>query len=70
MDKEDIRKRQIFGKCKRILISTEEEVYIVLTKDKFNEAFVEFLKVLNKRYAEKDVILTFTELIRKKRKRN
>lgn len=62
--KEDIRKRQIFGKLERILLSPEGEIYIIITKDKVTEETINFLKSLERRFGNKDIILTFHELIR------
>lgn len=61
---EEIKKRQIFGKLKRILLNADGEIYIILTKDEISDRTIEFLKELEKKFKEKDVIVTFTELIR------
>lgn len=63
-DEEDIRKRQIFGKLNRILLSAEGEIYIILSKDKITDEFLNFLRNLEKTYGEKDIILTFHSLKR------
>lgn len=67
-EKEDIRKRQIFAKLERILLSPDEEIYIILTKDKITNELISFLKKLEKEYRGKDVIVTFHSLIRGLRK--
>lgn len=66
-EKEDIRKRQIFANLVRILPSIENEVHIILRKDKITEDFLNFVKELEGRYKGEDVILTFTKLIRNKK---
>ena len=64
MPREDVRKRQLFGKLVRILLSTDNEIHIILTKDLITEETLSFLKQLDKRYRGKDIIITFHKLIR------
>ena len=65
-ESEDIRKRQLFGRLERILLSPEGEIYVILSKDKLTQESIEFLKSLEKKYGSKDIILTFHTLIRGK----
>jgi len=64
MEGEDIRKRQLFGKLVRILTDGGNEVHIIIEKDSINEQTLAFLKELETRFGNKDIILTIGELIR------
>ena len=59
---ESIKNSQIFGRLARILISPDNEVYIILTRENVSPSFLAFLRSLEARYRDKEVFITLSEM--------